>query len=166
MSEHRMQHQPDPDGAPMHDVEEAFPDLYEQARLYDYGAPYQSALGTIKRVRGNPDAEVKVFRAVPDPTMTINPSDWVTPSYIYAKEHGRHATDPARDMPIISRTVRAGELRTEGNSVCEWGWFPTAKGMDEPHACDECGAVYDEARGDGYNGRCPSCADASEPTDA
>lgn len=40
-----------------------------------------------------------------------------------------------------------------------------AAGMLEPHLCDECGELYDEAGGDGYNGRCPSCADASEPDD-
>jgi len=31
-----------------------------------------------------------------------------------------------------------------------------------PHPCDRCGDVYDEARGDGYCGLCPSCADATE----
>lgn len=30
----------------------------------------------------------------------------------------------------------------------------------EPHNCDECGELYDEASGDGYCGLCPSCADA------
>lgn len=35
--------------------------------------------------------------------------------------------------------------------------------MDEPHACDRCGTVYDEASGDGYAGLCPSCADKTEP---
>ena len=36
--------------------------------------------------------------------------------------------------------------------------------MTDPHACDQCGTVYDEAGGDGYQGLCPSCADATEPT--
>jgi rubredoxin len=31
--------------------------------------------------------------------------------------------------------------------------------MIEPHACDRCSVIYDEARGDGYCGLCPSCAD-------
>lgn len=35
--------------------------------------------------------------------------------------------------------------------------------MQEPHACDECGEIYDETCGDGYMGLCPSCADKSEP---
>lgn len=39
-------------------------------------------------------------------------------------------------------------------------------GMAEPHACDRCGTVYDEAGGDGYCGLCPSCADATEPPES
>ena len=34
---------------------------------------------------------------------------------------------------------------------------------DEPVTCSRCGAVYDEATGDGYCGLCPECADATEP---
>lgn len=36
-------------------------------------------------------------------------------------------------------------------------------GFTMPVECSECGEIYDEARGDGYCGLCPSCADASEP---
>lgn len=32
----------------------------------------------------------------------------------------------------------------------------------EPHDCDRCGETYDEAKGDGYCGLCPECADADE----
>lgn len=36
--------------------------------------------------------------------------------------------------------------------------------MDEPHArATRCGELYDEARGDGYAGLCPACADETEP---
>jgi hypothetical protein len=42
--------------------------------------------------------------------------------------------------------------------------------MDEPYKCEnadgdneDCETYYDEAKGDGYNGLCPSCSDASEP---
>ncbi len=40
-----------------------------------------------------------------------------------------------------------------------------ADGMTAPRKCERCGEVYDEARGDGYNGMCPSCADETEPED-
>ena len=29
--------------------------------------------------------------------------------------------------------------------------------------CESCGDLYDETRGDGYCGLCPSCADATDP---
>jgi hypothetical protein len=32
-------------------------------------------------------------------------------------------------------------------------------GWQEPYLCESCGEAYDEAAGDGYCGRCPSCAD-------
>lgn len=35
--------------------------------------------------------------------------------------------------------------------------------MIEPNACERCGQVYDEAKGDGYCGLCPPCADATDP---
>lgn len=34
--------------------------------------------------------------------------------------------------------------------------------MTAPHRCDKCGTLYDEAKGDGYGGLCPSCADKGE----
>lgn len=37
--------------------------------------------------------------------------------------------------------------------------------MEEPHACDNCGTVYDEASGEGYAGLCPTCADAGVESD-
>lgn len=33
----------------------------------------------------------------------------------------------------------------------------------ESVVCERCGERYDEERGDGYCGLCPSCADATEP---
>lgn len=48
--------------------------------------------------------------------------------------------------------------------------------MDDPQKCENaddtkhpshpnCHVYYDQAKGDGYAGKCPSCADASEPDD-
>jgi rubredoxin len=34
--------------------------------------------------------------------------------------------------------------------------------MIEPHACHDCGEIYDEANGDGYCGLCPRCADDTD----
>lgn len=125
-NDHRMQHQPDRTGAPMHDVEGVFPDLYTRPELYVFGPEYRASIRVIQGVRGKPDADVTVYRSVPHGVTEINPGDWVSPSRAYAAQHGMHATDPTQDLPVISRVVRASELRTEGNSVSEWGWFPDA----------------------------------------
>jgi len=37
--------------------------------------------------------------------------------------------------------------------------------METPVICDTCGEAYDEARGEGYMGTCPECADV-DPADA
>jgi len=76
----------------------------------------------IQSVRGNPEAEVSVFRAVPKgSTSSINPGDWVTPSKAYASDHGQRFDG---GFDIIEQKVKAGDLYTEGNSLHEFGWSP------------------------------------------
>lgn len=55
--------------------------------------------------------------------IKINPGDWVTGSKRYAMEHGR---DNLRgQFKIISKTVPAKHLFTDGNSLSEWGYDPS-----------------------------------------
>ena len=125
MSEYRGRHQPDPDGPQMHEAGLAFPDLYEHPRYYvTHGPEDAESLRAISVARSNPDAMIKIYRSAPRGVTQINPGDWVTPSKHYATQHGLHPYDPEQDMPVISMIVRAKELRTEGNSIHEWGWFP------------------------------------------
>ena len=42
---------------------------------------------------------------------------------------------------------------------------PLEWAFKEPAECVRCGEVYDEASGEGYNGFCPGCADATEPAE-
>lgn len=39
------------------------------------------------------------------------------------------------------------------------------KAMTEPVKCSRCNTTYDEAKGDGFDGLCPECADETEPED-
>ena len=57
---------------------------------------------------------------MPDNGHGIQAGDWVTTSKAYAQLHmeGEHG------WRIAARRVRARDIRTEGNSVCEWGYFP------------------------------------------
>ena len=124
-SEYRGQHQPRPDGYAMHEASEAYPDVYEHPEYYRQGdTGYDDSLRVIRRTRGLPDAPVTIYRAVPHGVTTINPGDWVTTSKAYARQHGMHATDPKLDWPVISITGRARDLRTDGDDVNEWGYYP------------------------------------------
>src|SRR4051812_32628675 len=107
--DYRMNHRPaGPDndsGAPFHRAEDVMPDVTgpKGERLYDNHAfaavqgparriPYSASPSaeTFRQVRAakdNPDAEVKIYRAVPKKEHGINPGDWVTPSHGYAQQH-------------------------------------------------------------------------------
>jgi len=58
----------------------------------------------------------------PRPKLKINPGDWVTIFRPYASEHGRASLN--NEYKILSKTVFARDLYTEGNSMYEWGWDP------------------------------------------
>ena len=59
----------------------------------------------------------------------INAGDWVTPSRSYAKEHGEGNLN--NKFKIISKTVPAKHLHTDGNSIHEWGYHPKPDMMKE-----------------------------------
>jgi hypothetical protein len=126
-----MQHRPDASGPPMHAVEDSYPGIYERPQLYnngggddDYRRASDESLRHIQRVKGKPDAPVTMYRSVPKGVTKINPGDWVSTSRSKAKREGLHPTDPKQDMPVISQKVRAKDLRTPGDDVSEWGFFP------------------------------------------
>lgn len=56
---------------------------------------------------------------------SINPGDWVTPSRSYAKDHGEGALNG--EYKILSKTVPASTLFSEGNSLSEFGYSPKVK---------------------------------------
>jgi hypothetical protein len=86
----------------------------EGKRLYGLGDSkvdsewYMSAL----RVKGKPDSDVTIYRAVPKGVKDINDGDWVTPSKEYARLHGERTLDG--DYEILSKKVKARTLSTEG----------------------------------------------------
>ena len=71
-------------------------------------------------------AELEQLRQAPDvpvPAFGINVGDWVTINRAYAKEHGEACL--RGQYRILSKTVPAGHLYTDGNSIYEWGYDPT-----------------------------------------
>ena len=120
------------EGRSADDLSNVYPDdIYsEGAQYYGTGgadAPMdEAAIEIIRRLKGNPEGIVTVYRAVPDTVDTINPGDWVTISEGYAR---RHAEDSG--WHIISEEVRAKDIFTDGDSLHEWGYHP-ATFVDAP----------------------------------
>ena len=55
--------------------------------------------------------------------MTINVGDWVTIDRNYAVDHGRSTL--LGNYIIISKTVKAQDIYTAGDSIFEWGYDPS-----------------------------------------
>lgn len=135
MTEYTGQHEapgydPQRSTAPMHDVSSLLPDYYTRSHEYrlSYEPTEDAAMDRIHSVRNRPKAQVRVFRAIPADVVVkrgkgINPNDWVTPVRAYAMEHGR--SHLSNQFKIVSKTVPAKHLYTEGNSWEEWGYDPS-----------------------------------------
>lgn len=124
---------PGPDfGAPLHDLTgggQMYPaDVYSPKAAQYYGTGYpkadKEAFALANKVRGNPDAEVTMYRAVPknESIKDINTGDWVTLSKEYAKNHGESVLD--NDYKILSKKVKAKDLWTNADSIHEFGYWP------------------------------------------
>jgi hypothetical protein len=127
---------PGPDfGAPLHDLTgggQMYPaDVYsaKAAQYYGTGFPKadREAFALANRVRGNPDAEITMYRAVPkdEKITSINAGDWVTLSKDYAKVHGESVLD--NNYKILSQKVKAKDLWTNADSIHEFGYQPQAQ---------------------------------------
>jgi hypothetical protein len=111
------------DNPPISNVEDAMPGVTkgDALRMYGTGAPYDAkALRVIQRMQGKPDADVTVYRAVPDGVKDINSSDWVTTTREYARDH----IGNDKGYKILSKKVKAKDLAFDGNSIHEFGYDP------------------------------------------
>jgi len=114
------------------DVSSVYPDdIYgaNGARYYGTFLSYDNkAISIMRKMRGNPEAEVIIYRAVPNvKDVEINPGDWVSITKEYATEHGKRHLDGYK---ILQKKVKAKEIFTEGNALHEWGYDPERKIMD------------------------------------
>lgn len=106
--------------------------LYAQPPSFpgdEYGIANQQSYRAIQAVRGNPDAEVTIYRGVPDSDdiTTINPGDFVTLSPKYAELHAASGYGPRGDEAgkVISQRVKVRDVYFAGDDVNEFGYFPT-----------------------------------------
>jgi len=115
------------------DLTDIFPDdVYNPSvagRYYGHGgdaagiAMDNQTARIVSKFRGNPDAEIEIFRAVPKGVDKISAGDWVTVNKDYAKMHGESWVADGQ-FDVVSMRVKAKDLTTDGNSIHEWGYSP------------------------------------------
>ena len=123
-------------GAPLHDVTGMYPeDIYSPQGARYYGSNDRAmdakSIAIIHRMRGNPEGEVTIFRAVPEYANDIRPGDWVSLIREYAELHGKSGNAGGDGYKILSKKVKASEVFTEANSLHEWGWSPETTSGDK-----------------------------------
>lgn len=129
MSEYHGSHRPFADGDEIWDLSGngTFPpDVYEHPEWYSFGEWTPLCAAVIRRVRGDRDALVTIFRAVPPGVDTIAAGDWVTTHLGYARQHAARTDDPAQDWPVVATQVPAHLVRSGGSDIVEWGYFGPA----------------------------------------
>jgi len=85
----------------------------ENGYIYDYDETNQRIENDIKN-------DIKILVDKLQKPIKINPGDWVSLSLGYAKEHG--VNNLRNKYKIISKTVKAKNLFTDGNSLSEVGY--------------------------------------------
>jgi hypothetical protein len=117
--DYRMQHQPSDYGR-FHEADKAYPDIYAHPEYYSTGNREADAesMHHIRRAKGDPNARVPMYRAVPKSVNQINPGDWVTASRTYAEEHA-HGME---DWHVLRRQAKAHDLTHTSDSINELGY--------------------------------------------
>ena len=140
---------------------EVFPDdIYSSRGLQFYGDPSnkfdRESFEIIQAVKGNPEAEVTVYRAVPKGVREINPGDFVTLSPEYAKMHGMSGYGAMGDEAgeVISMKVKVKEVFSDGNDLNEFGFFPMERLQRAKEAGFDTDTVYYHAT-DRFEGDVP-----------
>lgn len=125
--------------APAHALDRVYPpDVYTHPHYYGsgeglHGGPraFNETVQTLRRIRGNPEAPVTMYRALPPEHADkgFRTGDWVSVHHSYAEGHGMHPDDPSKDWPVIKTTVPAKHLWNNGDSLDEFGYHgPPVKG--------------------------------------
>lgn len=80
----------------------------------DYYEFISNEIDRLKQLPNDDSSKIK--------TQTINSGDWVSISKEYTVEHGK--SNLGNKFKILSKTVPAKTLFTDGNSIHEWGYQP------------------------------------------
>ena len=80
----------------------------------------QESMSVLRKVRGNPNAEVTIYRATPG--NKINKGDWITLSKSYAEWHNQSQFDGKAN--VLEMKVKAKDVQYAGDDINEFGYFP------------------------------------------
>lgn len=126
---YRGSHQPDvEEKVRFHELDRAMPKFYENPHHYihDYdGSDFygaKEAKRSARIARGNPEADVVVYRGVPKGVETINPGDWVTTSRRYAEHHASGNLPKDVEPSVIRAVTKAKHITFGGNDAYEFGY--------------------------------------------
>lgn len=127
-TDYRLQHQPFADGPSIDRMEEIFQDAYKHPEWYgldgvSFPESRAEATQALMSAKGNPDAPIRIYRALPHGITTINSGDWVSTAKAYAETHAMQNDNPADDWPVITAVVPAKTVMTGGSDLLEWGYF-------------------------------------------
>jgi len=119
-----ISHRPSEDGPRAFDLAEN--DLMP-ADVYDHPEWYsgmdakiiRETMAQLRKVRGNPDGILTIFRAGPAPEM--NPGDWVSLSKEYARTHA-DSQDPEK-FKVWQSQAKASDVRWAMDDLAEFGYF-------------------------------------------
>lgn len=118
-------------------------DIYSSKAVQYYGtgdsAMDSETMGLLQSLRGQPDAAVTIYRAVPRGVDDLNAGDWVTVNRQYAQDHGEAAL--GGDFDIVEREVKASEIFTNGDSIHEFGYDPLPPAPSLPAPRNEAEAM-------------------------
>ena len=91
-------------------------ELEEQYPFKEYGHQKQTdkILEHLDKKTDELDEQIKKGK------LKLNSGDWVTTARQYAVDHGKRSLN--NRYKILTKTVRADELFTDGNSIHEWGY--------------------------------------------
>ena len=120
-----MTHRPSETGAFASDISDngnLMPqDIYEHPEWYfKMDKAHRESYDILKEIRGNPNAEITIYRATPG--TKINKGDWITLSKTYAEEHNNSQFDGKAN--ILEKTVKAKDVQYAGDDICEFGYYP------------------------------------------
>jgi len=118
--DYRLEHRAPVEGLGLH---RAGTTHYPDARLFPQwygrrGSPeIAEAAGALERVRGKPNAQVDIYRALPREHHDIHPGDWVTTSRTYAEAHAE-----GEDYHVLHAQVAAKHVVSNGEDIHEYGY--------------------------------------------